>query len=55
MLRNSSVSIVAMLAGMAFYAVSVPLVAMFAAIAMPRQGHAQGSAPNLSGHIPLHP
>src|SRR3984893_2586701 len=50
MLRTSpSVSIVAILAAFALYSVSVLIAAMLAAFAIPRQGHAQGSAPNLSG------
>src|SRR3982074_1977865 len=50
MLKNStSVPIVAMLAAFALYSMSVLLAAMLAAFAIPGQGHAQGSAPNLSG------
>jgi hypothetical protein len=46
---SKSVSIVAMLAAFALYSVSVLIAAMLAAFALPGQGHAQGSAPNLSG------
>jgi hypothetical protein len=50
MVKNStSVSVVAILAALALYSVSVLTVAMLAAFAFPGQGHAQGSAPNLSG------
>jgi hypothetical protein len=46
---SASVSIVAMLAAFALYSVSVGIVAMLTALSLPGQGHAQGSAPNLSG------
>ena len=46
---SASVSIATMLAAFVLYSVSVVTVAMLAALSMPGQGHAQGSAPNLSG------
>jgi hypothetical protein len=46
---SKSVSVVAMLAAFAFYSVSVLIAAMLAAFTLQGQGHAQGSAPNLSG------
>ena len=52
---SASVSIVAMLAAFALYSVSVGIVAMLAALSLPGQGHAQGSAPNLSGTYRCNP
>ena len=50
MLKTSTpVSIVAMLAAFAAYSVSIIVAATLAAFALPTQGRAQGSAPNLSG------
>jgi hypothetical protein len=46
---SASVSIVTMLAALVLYSVSVLTVVMLAALSVPGQGHAQGSAPNLSG------
>ena len=46
---SATVSFVTMLAAFVLYSVSVLTVAMLAALSMPGQGHAQGSAPNLSG------
>jgi hypothetical protein len=46
---SASVSIVTMLTAFVLYSVSVLAVAMLAALSVPGQGHAQGSAPNLSG------
>ena len=47
--NSASVSIVTMLAAFVLYSVSVLTVAMLAALSVPGLGHAQGSAPNLSG------
>jgi hypothetical protein len=52
---SASVSIVTMLAAFVLYSVSVLTVAMLAALSIPGQGHAQGSAPNLSGTYPCTP
>jgi hypothetical protein len=49
MLKSSYVSIVAMLAALALYSISIPTIAMLTATAMSQRAHAQGSAPNLSG------
>jgi hypothetical protein len=50
MVKNTtSVPVLAMLASLVLYSVSVLAAAMLAAFALPGQGHAQGSAPNLSG------
>jgi hypothetical protein len=46
---SASVSIVTMLAALVLYSVSVLTVVILAALSVPGQGHAQGSAPNLSG------
>ena len=46
---SAFVSIVAMLTAFVLYSMSVSVVAMLAALSMTGQGHAQGSAPNLSG------
>ncbi len=46
---SASVSIVTMLAALVLYSVSILTVVMLAALSVPGQGHAQGSAPNLSG------
>ena len=46
---SKSASIIAMLSAFALYSVSVLVAAMLAAFALQKEGHAQGSAPNLAG------